>query len=131
MLDYSERRMRKGLADLPAGTCEADDYIDDDGVNDRPIRVKVKLTIKPDEAIVDLTECDPRAEGNTNSTIVNTHAPIYYSMSAVVDPHAPPNSGCYRPIKVITKKGTVADPLPPGAVASRTNASTKICEAMF
>ena len=29
---------------------------------------------------------------------------IYYVMIAVVDPHAPPNSGCYRPIKVVTKK---------------------------
>jgi N-methylhydantoinase B len=52
-------------------------------------------------------------------------------MIAVVDPHAPPNSGCYRPIQVVTKPGTIAHPLPPGAVAARTNASQKIAEAMF
>jgi len=131
LLDYSERRMRQGLKDLPNGTVEAEDFIDDDGINDRPIRIKVKLTIKGDRAIVDLTGSDPQAEGNTNSTIANTHAAIYYVMISVVDPHVPPNSGCYRPIQVVTRPGTIVHPLPPGAVAARTNASQKIAEAMF
>lgn len=131
LLDYSERRMRQGLKDLPDGTVEAEDFIDDDGISDRPIRIKVKLTIKGERAIVDLTGSDPQAEGNTNSTIANTHAAIYYVMISVVDPHVPPNSGCYRPIQVVTKPGTIVHPLPPGAVAARTNASQKIAEAMF
>src|SRR5580692_8943457 len=71
LLDYSERRMRLGLRNIPAGTYEADDFIDDDGVNDRPIRVAVKVTITDDRAIVDLSGSDPQAEGNTNSTIAN------------------------------------------------------------
>src|SRR4029077_791234 len=84
-----------------------------------------------DRAIVDLTESDPQAEGNTNSTIANTYAAVYYVMIAVVDRLMPPNSGCCRPIEVLTKPGTVADPLPPGAVAARTNCSQKIVEALF
>jgi N-methylhydantoinase B len=131
LLDYSERRMRQGLRNIPAGTYEADDFIDDDGINDRPIRVCVKLTIDGDRAIVDLTGSDPQAEGNTNSTIANTYAAVYYVMIAVVDPHMPPNSGCYRPIEIITRPGTVVDPLLPGAVAARTNCSQKIVEAML
>jgi N-methylhydantoinase B len=131
LLDYSERRMRLGLRNIPAGTYEADDFIDDDGVNDRPIRVAVKVTITDDRAIVDLSGSDPQAEGNTNSTIANTYAAVYYVMIAVVDPHMPPNSGCYRPIEILTRPGTVVDPLPPGAVAARTNCSQKIVEAML
>ncbi len=131
LLDYSERRMRVGLAALPSGTYEAQDYIDDDGVNDRPIRIHVRLTIGNGEAVVDLTGSDPQAEGNTNSTLANTHAAAYYVMIAVVDPGIAPNSGCYRPIKIVTRPGSVVDPLPPGAVAARTNASQKIVEAML
>jgi N-methylhydantoinase B len=52
-------------------------------------------------------------------------------MIAVVDPQMPPNSGCYRPIEVLTKPGTIVDPLPPGAVAARTNCSQKIVEALL
>jgi len=116
---------------LPAGTYEAQDFIDDDGVNDRPIRIHVKLTIGDGDVVVDLTGSDPQAEGNTNSTLANTHAAAYYVMIAVVDPGIPPNSGCYRPIKVVTRPGSIVDPLPPGAVAARTNASQKIVEAML
>jgi N-methylhydantoinase B len=87
--------------------------------------------IDGDRAIVDLTDSDPQAEGNTNSTIANTYAAVYYVMIAIVDPHMPANSGCYRPIEIRTKPGTVVDPLPPGAVAARTNCSQKIVEAIL
>ena len=131
LLDYSERRMRQGLRDVPDGTYSAEDYIDDDGINDRPIKVAIDVTIDGDRAAIDLTGSDPQAEGNTNSTAANTHAAIYYVMIAVIDPHAPPNSGCYRPIEVVTRPGSVVDPEPPGAVAARTNCSQKIVEGMF
>ena len=131
LLDYSERRMRLGLAKLPDGVYRGEDVIDDDGINDRPIRIVVELRVDGDQVTVDLTGCDPQAEGNVNSTMANTCAAIYYVMIAVVDPEVPPNSGCYRPIKVLTTPGTVVHPLPPGAVAARTNCSQKIVEAMF
>jgi N-methylhydantoinase B len=131
LLDYSERRMRQGLRTIPAGTYAAEDFIDDDGINDRPIRVAVKLTIDGDSAVADLTDSDVQADGNTNSTIANTYAAVYYVMIAVVDPHMPPNSGCYRPIEVVTRPGTVVHPVLPAAVAARTNCSQKIVEAML
>ncbi len=131
LLDYSERRMRAGLSGIPAGTYHGEDVIDDDGIGDQPIRIDVKVTIEKDRAVVDLTGSDPQAAGNTNSTIANTYAAVYYVMIAVVDPHMPPNSGCYRPIEIRTRPGTIVDPLPPGAVAARTNCSQKIVEAMF
>lgn len=131
LLDYSERRMRLGLEKLPEGIYEGEDFIDDDGINDRPIRVSVRLTIRNGEAIVDLTGSDPQAEGNVNATLAGAHAAAYYVMIAVVDPGIPPNSGCYRPIRLVTRPGSVVNPLPPGAVAARTNCTQKIVEAMF
>jgi N-methylhydantoinase B len=131
LLDYSERRIRHALSQLPRGTYRGEDFIDDDGINDAPIRVAVNVMIDGDSVTVDLSDSDPQAEGNTNSTIANTHAAIYYVIMAVVDPQAPPNSGCYRPIKVVTRPGTIVHPVLPGAVAARTNASQKIVEAML
>ncbi len=131
LMDYSERRMREGLKQLPDGTYTGVDVIDDDGINDTPLYVRVAVTIDGDRAIVDLSSSDQQAEGNTNSTLANTFAAAYYVMIAVVDPGMPPNSGCYRAIEVKTKPGTVVDPKLPGAVAARSNCSTKIVEAMF
>ncbi len=131
LLDYSERRMRQGLEALPRGSYQGEDFIDDDGVIDRPIRIAVRVDLKGQRAVVDLRESDPQAEGNTNSTRANTYAAVVYVFMAVIDPHIPPNSGCYRPIEILTAPGSVVDPLPPGAVAARTNASQKIVEAML
>jgi len=131
LLDYSERRMRLGLSKLPDGIYEGEDQIDDDGINEVSIRVAVKLIVKGDEVVVDLTGCDAQAEGNVNATLASTHAAAYYVMIAVVDPGVPPNSGCYRPIKVLTRPGSVVDPVLPGAVAARTNCTQKIVEAML
>ena len=131
LLDYSERRMRLGLAKLPDGIYEGEDQIDDDGINDAPIRVAVKLTVTGDEVVVDLTGSDGQAEGNVNATLASTYAAAYYVMMAVVDPGVPPNFGCYRPIKVVTRPGSVVDPLPPGAVAARSICTSKIVEAML
>ena len=131
LMDYSERRMREGLRQIPDGTYTGEDVIDDDGINDKPLFVRVAVTIDGDRAIVDLTESDPQAEGNTNSTLSNTFAAAYYVMIAVVDPGMPPNSGCYRAVEVATKPGTIVDPVLPGAVAARSNCSTKIVEAMM
>jgi N-methylhydantoinase B len=131
LLDYSERRMRQGIAALPDGSYCGEDFLDDDGVNDRPIRVHLTVRIEGSEVSVDLTGSDAQAEGNVNSPIANTLAAVYYVMISLVDPGVPPNSGCYRPIKVLTRKGSIVDPLPPAAVAARTNTSQKIVEALL
>lgn len=131
LLDYSERRLRLGIGKLPDGAYSAEDFIDDDGVGDRPIRIALTVHVRGDRVVVDLSESDPQAEGNTNSTLANTHAAVYYVLIAVVDPGVPPNSGCYRPVEVVAPPGSIVNPLPPAAVASRTNASQKIVEAML
>ena len=131
LLDYSERRMRQGIEALPDGTYSAVDQLDDDGVNDRPLRVSVEIRIEGGSATIDLSGSDDQADGNINSPIANTHAAAYYVMIGVVDPGVPPNSGCYRPIKVVTRTGSLVNPSLPAGVAARTNTSQKIVEAML
>src|SRR6201996_1667274 len=47
LLDYSDRLMRSELRKLPAGTFTAEDFLDDDGVSDGPIRIAVSMRIEP------------------------------------------------------------------------------------
>ena len=48
LLDYSDRLMRAELRKLPAGTFTAEDFLDDDGVSDDPIRIAVSMRIEPE-----------------------------------------------------------------------------------
>ena len=44
LLDYSEEIMRAFLAEVPPGSYSAEDFLDDDGVSDEPVRIAVNIT---------------------------------------------------------------------------------------
>src|SRR5687767_9603618 len=46
LLQYSEQIMRAFLAKAPAGVYRAEDFLDDDGVTDRPVKIAVTVEIK-------------------------------------------------------------------------------------
>ncbi|MFQ5593315.1 MAG: hydantoinase B/oxoprolinase family protein [Anaerolineae bacterium] len=131
LLDYSERRIRVGLQSIADGTYTGVDFVDDDGQSETPIRVQVNLHKHGDSATVDFAGTDPEVRGNVNCPLATTYAATYYALIAVVDPHVPPNSGCYRPFRIEAEPGLVVNPRLPRAVGARTNTSAKICEAMI
>ena len=110
--DESEQQMRAALRALPDGAWEGEDFLDDDGIEDRRIRVKVRVLKRGDEATFDFTGTDPQALGPVNTTYYIACSAVYYAMKAMVAPEAPPNEGCYRPLRVVVPPGTVlsADP---------------------
>jgi N-methylhydantoinase B len=131
LLDYSEGRIRAGLKKIPDGTYSGVDWIDDDGQTDEPIKLQVNIHKKGDEVAVDFEGTAKQVKGNINCPIATVHAAVYYVLIAVIDPHVPPNSGCYRPFSVEAEEGLIVNPRMPGAVGARTNTSQKIAEAMM
>lgn len=131
LLDYSERRIREGLKAIPDGDYSGDDWIDDDGFTDEPIRLQVNIHKRGEEALIDFTGTSRQVRGNINCPLATVYAAVYYALIAVVDPHVPPNSGCYRPFRIEAEPGLIVNPLPPAAVGARTNTSQKITEAML
>ncbi len=131
LMDTSERRLRDALSHIPDGTWTGEDHVDDDGISETPIRILVNIRKKGDSATIDFTGTDPQVRGNVNCPLATTYAAVYYAMISVIDPHVPPNSGCYRPFAVDVAQGLVVNPFPPGAVQARTTTSQKIAEATF
>ncbi|NIO00148.1 MAG: hydantoinase B/oxoprolinase family protein, partial [Anaerolineae bacterium] len=86
---------------------------------------------KGDEVVVDFEGTAKQVKGNINCPIATVHAAVYYALIAVIDPHVPPNSGCYRPFTVQVEEGLIVNPRMPAAVGARTNTSQKIAEAMM
>jgi len=105
--DESEEQMRGALRALPDGAWEGEDFLDDDGIEDRRVRVKVRVEKRGDEATFDFTGTDPQALGPVNTTYYIACSGVYYAMKALVAPEAPPNEGCYRPLRVVVPPGTL------------------------
>ncbi|MGD2253597.1 MAG: hydantoinase B/oxoprolinase family protein [Anaerolineales bacterium] len=131
LLDVSEARIRSALKDIPDGTYSGEDWVDDDGFSDEPIHLQVNIHKKGDAVIVDFEGTAKQVKGNINCPIATVHAAVYYALIAVVDPHVPPNSGCYRPFTINAEQGLIINPNMPAAVGARTNTSQKITEAMM
>lgn len=117
ILDYSERRMIKEIQKFPKVKVNAEDYLDDSGVDDNPIRIRVSVIIRENELIFDFTGTDKQVRGPVNAPYSVTLSASYYVLRAVTDPTIPANHGAYRPLTVKTEKGTVVDTVPPCAVS--------------
>jgi N-methylhydantoinase B len=130
--DESEAQMRAAIRALPDGAWEGEDFLDDDGVDDRRVRIRVRVTVKGDEATFDFTGTDPQVRGPVNTTYYIACSAVYYAMKALAAPDAPPNDGCYRPLHVVCPPGTVvtADPDRP-VVGGNHETSQRIVDAIF
>jgi N-methylhydantoinase B len=118
---YAERRMRLEIAKLPDGTYVGESYLDSDGFQETPIRIRVAITIRGDEACVDFAGSDSQVTGFVNSPMANTATCAYVSfLTTVTTPDIPHNEGAYRPIQITAPKGSVVNPEFPAAVASCT-----------
>lgn len=116
--DDGERYAKMKLKDLPKGTFTAEDYIDDDGITDDPIPVKVEVTISDEEFIADFTGSSKQAKGSINTTYPGTVSAVRETFMALTDPRTPPNGGYFSPIKVIAPKGTVFNPKRPAPTST-------------
>jgi N-methylhydantoinase B len=114
--DYSERRMRAELAELPDGTYSFADALDDDGRGNENLPVRAAVTVADESVTVDFAGTAPQTEGPINAVRAVTASATYYAVRCVTDPDIPPNHGCYRPITVEAPSGTIVNPEPPAAV---------------
>ncbi len=108
------------------------DYMDNDGVKEDPIGITAEVERKGDKLIVDYSKTDNQVEGNINATYAVTLSATYYILRCLVSREYATNSGLYEPLEIITKKGTLIDPLPPaGVAAGNVETSQRITDVMI
>ncbi len=118
LLDYTERRVRAEIADLPDGTYEAEDYMDGDGVVDEPVPLRMAITVDGDEMTVDFTGTAEQNEGPLNCTPAMVFSGTMSVVMALVGADLPKNDGFYRPFEFVTPEGTMVNPRPQAPVAA-------------
>ncbi|MBY0329068.1 MAG: hydantoinase B/oxoprolinase family protein [Acetobacteraceae bacterium] len=124
VLDYSEAMMRGALRGLPDGDAVFEDIFDGDGIiedgdtADRTFRVRIALSKCGDTITADFAGSDPAVAGPMNAPLSVTASGVYCALKMVVDPrsHIPPNSGCWRAVRVTAPPGCVANAQEPSPV---------------
>jgi len=132
VMDYSERRMRLLLTELPPGIFSFEDFLEGDGITQNRLKIKVTVTTGKDEIFVDFTGTDRQAAGPVNATRGVTMACVYYALKAVTDPELPSNEGIIRPVKITAPEGTLINPSYPAPVAhANINTAQRITDVLL
>lgn len=132
LLDYSEKIMRNKIKEIPEGSYYYEDYMEDDGLGNTDIKIAAEITIKNDESIVDFSNSSPQTEGSINAVKAITMSAVYYVFRSLLSSDVPTNAGCFRPIKIITKKSTIVDCTYPAAVsAGNVETSQRIVDVVL
>ncbi|HET7208759.1 MAG TPA: hydantoinase B/oxoprolinase family protein [Terriglobales bacterium] len=124
LLDYSEELMRAFLAKVPDGVYRAEDFLDNDGVNDAPVRIVASIAVHGRRArdqqhrvTIDFSGTDPQVEGSINAVEAITYSACFYVFRCLLAEEVPATAGLMRPIQVVAPAGTVVNARPPAAVA--------------
>ena len=117
VMDYSERRMRAEIQDMPDGVYEAEDWMEDTGTGGDPAKITVTISIEGDGIRFDYSGTSPQVEGPVNAPLGVTLAGVFFTLISVTDPTIPVNDGCFRPIGLHVPEGCMMNPVRPAPVA--------------
>src|SRR5579863_2416155 len=117
LLDYSARMMAATITAIPDGAYRAEDFLDDDGVSDKPQRIAVTIRIHGKTSEVDFTGSAPQCAGSVNAVAAITESSVFYVFRCLLDEQVPATSGLMQPIRVFAPSGTIVNALLPAAVA--------------
>lgn len=131
ILDSSEKAMRAMIGRLPDGRYEFEDFIDDDGLTDMPIRIHAAIEITGETMVVDLSGSGPQAMGPINATLASSGSAVSYAVMACADEPIPANAGCYRPVTVIAREGSIVHARHPAPVANRVAATHRLATTLL
>lgn len=115
--DYTERILRKTIASIPDGEYAFEDFMDDDGITDSPVRIRATVKIKGDSAGVDFSGSAPQTTGGINANLAITYSAVLYVFRSLIEEDIPINSGLMKPIHVIAPEGSIVNAVRPAAMA--------------
>ena len=135
VLAYGERRMVAALADLPDGTWWFEDHLDSSGPDpdqQHAVAVRAEVTVDGGSVTVDLRGSGDQQPGNVSAPVAVTTSAVAFALRSALDPTLPANGGCLRPVRVLTRPGSVVDALAPAAVgAGNVEVSQRVADVCF
>lgn len=132
MNDYAERLARVAVASIPPGDYDFSDVMDDDGLGEEDVAIRVRLRVIDDGVEVDFTGSAGQVRGNINCPLPVTAAAVFYVFRCLMPPQTPACAGSFRPISLSVPRGSVLNAVRPAAVAAgNVETSTRIVDAVL
>ena len=118
MLKISERISKSEVRKIPNGIYEAQDFIDDDGISNEPLDIRVKVIIDDDRFICDFSGSHKQALGPINVAYAGILSAVRTIFLAATNPSQDINDGVFEPLEIIVDEGSVFNAQRPAAVST-------------
>tara|TARA_R110002074_G_scaffold196880_3_gene363736 strand:+ start:4598 stop:6292 length:1695 start_codon:yes stop_codon:yes gene_type:complete len=128
--DRAETLMRAELTELPNGRWEAGDFLDNDGITDVPLPIRVALEISGDRMTLDFAGTADRCAGPVNIALPTAVATAYVAIKHIF-PNLPANAGVMRPITVKIPDGSLLSAPFPAPVGGYTETILRMIDVIF
>ncbi len=128
--DRAEVLMRAELTDLPDGRWEAEDFLDNDGITDTPLKIRVALEIRGEPMTLDFAGTADRCAGPVNIALPTAVATAYVAIKHIF-PALPANAGVMRPINVVIPDGSLLSAPFPAPVGGYTETILRMIDVIF
>ena len=117
ILDQCAAATREKIRAIPDGVYQHEAFLDDDGVRDENIPIKVKVIVAGDELTIDFSEISDQVKGCINSGYYGggrTCARVAFKYLIATD--EPANEGTFPPLKMILPEGKLLSAEPTAAM---------------
>ncbi|MDB5511634.1 MAG: hyuB [Enterovirga sp.] len=130
MMDRSETQMRSYIAEIPDGTYAVEDWFDNDGVEDRPLKVALAITVEGSDLHFDFTGTAPTARGPMNISDGTTMSMCLVALKHVF-PDVPVNGGAFRPTRFTIPPRSILAAEYPSPVGGTTDVVQRVVDVVF
>ena len=124
------RIMRAQIAALPDGRVSVEDWLDNDGVVDQPLKVALDLTVAGDRLTLDFSRSSPACAGPVNISRSTTIAACYVALKHIFA-DVPANAGVLEPIDFVIDPGSLLSVTAPKPVGGYTETIMRLTDVMF
>ena len=128
--ERAETLMRSELKSLPDGRWEAEDFLDNDGIEDTPLSIRVALQISDDTMVLDFSGSAPLCAGPVNIALPTTVATAYVAIKHIF-PALPANAGVMRPIEIKVPEGSMLSAGFPAPTGGYTETILRMIDVIF
>jgi N-methylhydantoinase B len=130
LTDRAEALMRANISALPDGIYSYDDFLDNDGITDKPLRIALDLTIAGDRMTLDFSRSAPPCDGPLNISRSTAVACCYVALKHLfVD--VPANAGCLAPVEFVIPETTLLGVSAPKPVGGYTETILRVIDVVF
>jgi N-methylhydantoinase B len=126
----AEALMRANIRALPDGTYSYDDFLDNDGITNTPLRIALDMTITGDRMRLDFSRSAPPCDGPLNISRSTAVACCYVALKHLFT-DVPANAGCLVPVDFVIPDTTLLGVSAPKPVGGYTETILRVIDVVF